>query len=70
MPNHKPRRTEEGKMAGGHPGSAKSVVDAQQFTPNRRPGLDPGIHVFLAESQDIDGRVKSGLDTAGWRVVL
>jgi hypothetical protein len=27
------------------------------------PGLDPGIHVFLAERrQDVDGRVKPGHD--------
>jgi hypothetical protein len=33
MLNHKPRRTEEGKMAGGYPGSAKPVIDAQQLSP-------------------------------------
>jgi hypothetical protein len=26
------------------------------------PGLDPGIHVFLAASKDVDGRIKSGHD--------
>ena len=26
------------------------------------PGLDPGIHAFLAPGQDVDGRVKPGHD--------
>ena len=26
------------------------------------PGLDPGIHVFAAEKEDVDGRVKPGHD--------
>jgi hypothetical protein len=26
------------------------------------PGLDPGIHAFLACRQDVDGRVKPGHD--------
>jgi 2-oxoglutarate ferredoxin oxidoreductase subunit beta len=26
------------------------------------PGLDPGIHVFLLMSQDVDGRDKPGHD--------
>ena len=30
------------------------------------PGLGPGIHVFLANRQDVDGRNKSGHDERGW----
>jgi 2-oxoglutarate ferredoxin oxidoreductase subunit beta len=26
------------------------------------PGLEPGIHVFLCSSQDVDGRDKPGHD--------
>jgi hypothetical protein len=36
------------------------------------PGLDPGIHAFLAASEGVDGRIKSGHDdTEGsWKPAL